>query len=286
MARLLAIGHVTWDLLGHREVLGGSVAYAASCAYKLGWQAAILTSAGSDFEPSRHLPGITVYSRPSPCTTRFKNIYDEDGSRRQLLLARAEDIFIDQLSDEWRDPDVLLICPVAGEISGAFARSFTADVVGATGQGWLRGFDSDGYVRRIEFLRSAECLEGVHTLFLSCEDLPDAEARAASFLKHAPIVIVTRGWRGLTLLMRDAVHTMPALPRNEVDPTGAGDVFAAAFLVGYHDTGDPLEAAAFGACAASCVVEGWGLSTIGDRAEVERRMALHKRWIEEGDWEE
>ena len=65
---------------------------------------------------------------------------------------------------------------------------------------------------------------------------------------------------------------MPALPRTEVDPTGAGDVFAAAFLVRYQETGDPLEAAAFGACAASCAVEGVGTSTLGDRAEVEQRL--------------
>jgi sugar/nucleoside kinase (ribokinase family) len=79
---------------------------------------------------------------------------------------------------------------------------------------------------------------------------------------------------------------VPALPRAEVDPTGAGDVFAAAFLVRYHETGDALEAAAFAACAASCVVEGIGASTLGDRAEVLRRTALRERLIEGGDSEE
>ena len=75
---------------------------------------------------------------------------------------------------------------------------------------------------------------------------------------------------GLTLLTRQATHEVPSLPRPEVDPTGAGDVFAAAFLVRYQETGDPLEAAAFAACAASCVVEGVGATTLGDRDEVLR----------------
>ena len=79
---------------------------------------------------------------------------------------------------------------------------------------------------------------------------------------------------------------MPSLPRPEKDPTGAGDVFAAAFLVRYQETGDPLEAAAFGACAASCAVEGIGTTTLGDRAEVERRLGLRQQMIEGGDWEE
>jgi len=101
-----------------------------------------------------------------------------------------------------------------------------------------------------------------------------------------PLVALTRGWRGLTLLTRDGVHDVPSLPRPEKDPTGAGDVFAAAFLVRYQESSDPLEAAAFAACAASCAVEGVGTTTLGDRAEVMRRMDLRTRMIEDGEWEE
>lgn len=101
-----------------------------------------------------------------------------------------------------------------------------------------------------------------------------------------PFVALTRGWEGLTLFTPTSVHQVPSLPRQELDPTGAGDVFAAAFLVGYHEAHDPLEAAAFGACAASCVVEGVGASTLGDREEILRRLALRQRLIEEGEWDE
>ena len=79
---------------------------------------------------------------------------------------------------------------------------------------------------------------------------------------------------------------MPSLPRQEVDPTGAGDVFAPAFLIRYHGEQDPAAAAAFAACAASCVVEGTGRSALGDRAEVERRLVMRERLIEEGEWDE
>ena len=81
-------------------------------------------------------------------------------------------------------------------------------------------------------------------LFLSQHDLPDADARARELLAVVPIVALTRGWRGVTLVTRDGVHDVPSLPRAEKDPTGAGDVFAAAFLVRYQETDDPLEAAA------------------------------------------
>ena len=90
----------------------------------------------------------------------------------------------------------------------------------------------------------------------------------------------------MTLLTRQGTHEVPSLPRPEVDPTGAGDVFAAAFLVRYQETGDPLEAAAFAACAASCAVEGIGTTTLGDRDEVSAGMARREHMIETGEWEE
>jgi sugar/nucleoside kinase (ribokinase family) len=141
-------------------------------------------------------------------------------------------------------------------------------------------------VTAAEWRDPAAALAGVHVLFLSEHDLPPSSAGPDALLQYVPIVAVTRGWRGVTILTRDARHDVPALPREEVDPTGAGDVFAAAFLVRYHETGDPIEAAAFASCAASCAVEGIGASTLGDRAEVAHRLELRERFIYEGEWDE
>ena len=286
MPRLLALGHVSRDRRACGDVLGGSVAYGALAARRLGWEAAILTSAGPDFEPERELPGIPVFLRRSSATTRFVNEYDEDGERHQVVTARADDVDLAALPDEWADPDVLLLGPLVGELAGVAATSLAAGCVGAIAQGYVRALDASGEVTAKEWARPERDLPGVHVLFLSERDLPDAEARARELLAHVPMVALTRGWRGLTLLTRQGVHEVPSLPRPEVDPTGAGDVFAAGFLVRYHETGDPLDAAAFGACAASCAVEGVGTATLGDRDEVLRRMALRERMIETGDWEE
>jgi ribokinase len=40
--------------------------------------------------------------------------------------------------------------------------------------------------------------------------------------------------------------------------TGAGDAYCGGFLVGLHQTGDPLEAALMGSVSASLVIEGTG----------------------------
>ena len=286
MPRLLALGHVSRDRRPGGDVLGGSVTYGALAARSLGWEAAILTSAGPDFEPERELPGLPVFVRRSPATTRFVNEYDEDGTRHQVVTARAGDVDLEALPASWHDPEVLLLGPIVGELSGVRAPALEAGCVGAIAQGYVRVIDTDGLVSAREWVRPDRDLPGVHVLFLSEHDLPDAEARARDLVSLVPIVALTRGWRGVTLLTRQGAHEIPSLPRPEVDPTGAGDVFAAGFLVRYQETGDPLEAAAFAACTASCVVEGVGTSTLGDRDEVLRRMALRERMIETGEWED
>ena len=286
MPRLLVVGHVTWDRRAGGDVLGGSVTYGASTARRLGWETAILTSAGPDFDPARDLPGVRVFRRAAPATTRFMNIYEPGGTRRQVVTARAVDIELVELPDEWRRPDALLLGPVAGEISGLPATAFEAGCVGAIAQGWLRDIGAEGRVSPRDWAAPSRDLAGVHVLFLSEHDLAGGAARAPDFLSLVPIVALTRGWRGLTLLTRSGSQDVPALPRAEVDPTGAGDVFAAAFIVRYQENGDPLAAAAFAACAASCAVEGVGTSTLGDRAEVERRLVQREAFLEDGEWDE
>ena len=286
MPRLLAIGHVTWDRLQGQTVLGGSVTYATQTARKLGWEAAALTSAGPDFDPARDLPGVTTFLARGDATTRFVNNYGEGGARTQVLSSRAGDVVLSLVPEEWRNPDVLLIGGVAAEIHGRAAEAFAAEVVGANAQGWVRAFGPGGEVTPCEWQRPDENLAGVHALFLSEHDIPGALRRSRDLLSFVPMIAVTSGWRGLSLVTRDGIEQVPGFPRTEVDPTGAGDVFAATFLMRYQETGNPSEAAVFACCAASCVVEGVAATTLGDRAEILRRVEARDRLVEDGEWEE
>jgi len=284
--RLLAVGHVSWDRRGQGDVLGGTVTYATLTARKLGWEVAVLTAAGPEFDPARDLPEVTVFRSFCSATTRFRNDYDADGTRHQVVLARADDVDLTPLPDEWRNPDALLLGPLVGELREFPVSAFDAGCVGAIAQGWLRAIDAQGRVTPREWERPSRDLAGVHVLFLSQHDLPGGGERAGDFLQQVPMVALTRGWNGVTMLSRQGAQEIPAYPRPEVDPTGAGDVFAAGFLVRYHETGDPTEAAVFAACTASCAVEGVGASSLGDRAEVERRIEARERMLEEGEWDE
>jgi sugar/nucleoside kinase (ribokinase family) len=144
----------------------------------------------------------------------------------------------------------------------------------------------DPETRRVRpggWLEPGADLAGVQVVFVSDADLGRDSSRARALLAHVPIVLLTLGRRGAELITRDGGRSIAVRPSQETDATGAGDVFAAAFLIGYAETGDAAEAAAFACCAAACAVEAPGTSGLADRAEVERRLALRRRWLQNGD---
>ena len=285
MPRLLSIGHVTIDKLSQGERAGGTVTYAAHAARRLGWSAGVVTSAAPDFDVAKELPGVEVFLGASPQTTRFRNEYVND-ERVQHLLACAAPVDASLTPAAWRAPEALLLGPLAGELAPRTAPLFQAGVVGACAQGWLRAIDPDtGAVSPTEWRNSADDLAGVQVVFLSESDIGGDVSRAEALLEQVSMVLLTDGWRGARLLTRDGVQSVPTRPSEEVDATGAGDVFAAAFLIGYAEARDPHEAAVFACCAAACCVEAAGVTGLGDRAEVEQRLVLREKWLEDGNWE-
>jgi sugar/nucleoside kinase (ribokinase family) len=65
-----------------------------------------------------------------------------------------------------------------------------------------------------------------------------------------------------------APEVFPGYPATEVDPTGAGDVFAAAFLLWLRRTGDPRAAGDFANRVAALAVEREGLDGVPARDEL------------------
>src|SRR5690606_24497023 len=72
-----------------------------------------------------------------------------------------------------------------------------------------------------------------------------------------PLVVFTHGERGCELIARGRTAArVGVFPTREVDPTGAGDAFAAGFLLALARGAEPVDAARLGAAAASIVIEG------------------------------
>lgn len=287
----LVIGHVTRDLLPDgRWRLGGTVTFAALTAQRLGMRAAIVTSGPPDvIEALQHLmPDIPIHAVPSPDATTFENIY-QGSIRSQYLRGRATPLTLDHIPASWRSAPVVLLAPLAQEVDPQLITAFPQSLVAATPQGWLRRWNGDGLVIPGALDAAVEAaLPSLHALILSREDLlpppgheilghyspAGADAQIATWARAIPIVAVTRSANGALLLCHGhEPATCPGYPAREVDPTGAGDVFAAAFLCHLHATGDPRAAAEFANRVAAISVEHIGASGIPTHSEVAARFS-------------
>lgn len=88
-----------------------------------------------------------------------------------------------------------------------------------------------------------------------------AEAAARWFAACGPrVVVLKQGSRGVLVYDRlaDRFYHAPPVPTRIGDVTGAGDAFCGGFLVGWLETGDPVQAARYGAVSASFVLEDFG----------------------------
>jgi len=285
----LAIGHVTRDAQPDGSFsLGGTVTFAAVTASRLGLTAAIVTCVDSQIltELPAHLPGIGLSVHPSPATTTFANQY-HDGFRIQYLRDRAESLNIEDVPGSWRSAPVVLLGPVAQELPLEFVTLFPrrpGAIIAATPQGWLRRWDFDGRVWPTPWAAAEQALPLLDVLILSHDDLlPIAagnRAEADAILSHwslkIPLLVATDGRHGATLFQHGASERFPAYPSTEVDPTGAGDVFAAAFLCHLYRHGDPREAVNFANCVASFSVERVGVEGIPTPEMVEARIGKSK----------
>lgn len=271
---LLAIGHVAKDLTqgGYRP--GGCVTYAAATCLGLGLRPAVVTSAGPDVDLATALGETPRRVVPADVTTTFRNLYSK-GKRRQFLLGRACDLGVEDVPPPWRRARGVLLGPVADEVDPALAKAFPGATVVACLQGWLRTWDDQGRVRPRRW-EGRDVLPFVHAAVVSEEDFEDA-ALEALWARMVPVLIVTMADRGARVHMGGRWHHVPAVPAVERDPTGAGDVFAAAYLVRYCETADPLKAARWAAAVASFAVEGPGTSSLPTRRQVEERLARRPR---------
>jgi 1D-myo-inositol 3-kinase len=264
----LVIGHITKDLLDDGFTVGGTVTYSGLTAKNLGRRVGVVTSASPNFDFKEALPGIEVVNVPSSVTTTFQNIY-LDGTRQQFVKAVAGRITAEAIPLQWHHSPIVQLGPLVQELDEEMIHLFKSSLIGVTPQGWMRQWDDEGRVSPMVWAAPERVLPFARVLVLSEEDVGGDTALIQEYVKLTEIVVVTAGWKGSTVYHRGQKRYFPAPEVIEVDPTGAGDVYAAAYLVRLEDTGDPWEAAHFAHCVASFSVEKPSVTGIPSRQQVE-----------------
>ena len=276
--RLLVVGHLTEDLTPDGPRLGGAAAFAGLLAHRFGVPTAILTAVDAAFPYLDALTGIPLDRVHSPDRTRFRNRYRADGSREQSILSRAATIpesEIHRTVTGLPPGSAVLYVPVADEFGGGGPlprpRGRGA-LAGAAPQGLVRRWDAAGQVSTLWSARALGRLPGLDFLSLSETEFPEGAELPV------PLVAVTRGRHG-AVLRRSGCPTVevPANPGAAVDPTGAGDVFAAALFIGLWNGTPAEDAARLAAAAAAISVESPGTEGIPTLAETNARLGPPER---------
>lgn len=266
----LIIGHITRDLTPAGPQMGGTAAYAGLTAQALGLRVGIVTSWGAEL-PLGNLKSVPIINYPSDHSTTFENIYTKTG-RIQIVHTIAPRLDFHMIPEPWRQASIVHLGPVAQEVEPGLVRRFPSSLVGITPQGWMRAWDESGQVNASEWPEASFILQSAGTAVLSIEDVLNDENRIEEMASAAHILVVTEGAAGARVYWNGDVRRFRPPPEIEIDATGAGDIFAAAFFIRLYYTRDPWESARFANQIAANSVTRRGLEGIPTPEEIQEYL--------------
>ena len=287
----LAIGHVTHDTYDSQIVAGGCAFYGARCWRALGAEVTLVTAVGEDFACDAALEGLAVTRTVGGATTAFCNTYPPGQPRVQWVSSQAPRLRPSAAASHAEPlPDVTFLAPVFGELDlSEWCARRLGRVCGLGLQGLLKRAspekrDERGRhaVVRATYPIEPALFKDIDCVFLSEEDVAcfGHPGLVDELRRASRRVSLTRGERGALLFDRDRTLEVGVAPAAAIDPTGAGDTYAAALLLGLADGGSVEDSARLAAAAAAVVVGGRGgdrLDAVGQARELMRQVEV--RWI-------
>lgn len=269
----LIAGHLTCDLIETRRQPGGSVLYGSKTAEKMGYASALWTCAQRDFPPPELFQGMEVKLSATDRISTFHHQWLRESGRRRLRLDElAAPLRADTLPETWRKSRRVMIAPIWDEIGPESLGWFETEFVGLTPQGWFRQRTHEGEV----FFTSSRwntLPRKAKLIVVSVDDI-EQDPQAWEWIKaSAEVAVKTMGKRGHLLATDEGEKILlPPHVSQEVDPTGAGDVFASSMLIALSEGLTPEDAACFASVAASFVVEKPGIEGLPNREEMMARL--------------
>jgi 1D-myo-inositol 3-kinase len=217
---------------------GGTALYAARTYAAFGIDVRLVTRlAPADRAPiAAQLPSAELIAQESTVTTTFENSYGRDDERTQRVSAVAEPV--EHRSEYFSDIDWLHLGPLhPSDLADAWLTQHAGKPVGLDLQGFTRRIADGRVIAEID-ARIVELLPRLQWLKASRNEWQPLLAHLHLAEPSRPTrgaveSLVTDGAAGGDLLRGEAhdLHWVAAPPIEHCDPTGAGDVFFAAYLV-------------------------------------------------------
>lgn len=267
----LLVGHLTVDITSEGPRLGGTAAYAGLTAQKLGLRVGIVTSWGGEL-PLGPLASIPIINLPAEQSTTFENIATPEG-RIQIIHQVAHRLDLNLIPDLWLNAPIVHLAPVAQEVEPTLVRHFPSALIGVTPQGWLRSWGKEGRVMVTEWPEANFVLRQSGAAVISAEDVGHDETRIEELATSCRVLAVTEHAEGVRVYWNGDVRRFRPPEVSEIDSTGAGDIFAAAFFCRLFATRDPWEAARFATQLSAISVTRPGLDGIPTQEEIQDCLA-------------
>lgn len=287
---LLVVGAAVRDLdpsgpAGWR--LGGGVCYGALTAARLGLRVRALIGVDPEAATSPELEllgkaGVELELVRLARGPVMENL-EQPGGRLQFVQQASDPLPVAAVSSALAGSRAVLLAPVAGELGPAWADRFPAALVGLAWQGLLRRLEAGRAIERLP-LRPHPLIARADLAVVSREDALAGGSELRELLsRDGQRLVVTHAVRGGLHLERGGEtlrgRLVPSLPgRNELAPTGAGDVFLAAWLAATlclaRQAGavERWRALAVASCAAGLSVEAAGLASVPSLAALAREL--------------
>jgi sugar/nucleoside kinase (ribokinase family) len=293
MKKILAFGNPVYDLIStpdlirSERILSGCSTNACLAASKMGEYAKLIGTVGPDFiarlRNDLQSWGIDYHLFQAEETGGFELLYDDRGDRELSILGIADNIPV--YTDGLDDADFILFGPILGEITIEMAyhikKSCSDTPILLDPQGLLRQVrdNSITHVLTNEYKEIAGLSTIVKANELETRIITSTNPRrnpdeAVKLLYDCgcKIAIVTLAEAGSVIYDGNSIYHIPPYTTNAIDPTGAGDTYAAGFMIRYLEVPDDLySVGCFASSVASVMVENSGPAFPLTRTEAECR---------------
>jgi adenosine kinase len=256
------------------EVSGGSAANTIVGAASLGARAGFVGKVNDDklgrhFAHDIRAAGVafeTKAAHAGPSTGRCYIMVTPDGERTMnTFLGAAQNLMPDDITDDligssaitylegylWDPPHAKEAFRKAAEFAHKASRKVALTLSDAFCVGRYRA-------EFLELIRTGtvDIVFANEAELKSLYETTDFAAAAGQLGKDARLAVVTRSEKGCVVIEKQTVEAVPAHPiESVIDATGAGDLFAAGFLVGHSQGQDNKTAARLGALSAAEVIQ-------------------------------
>ena len=264
----LVVGHLSCDLTPEGPKLGGTASYSALTAAALGLRVGIVSKWGGEV-PLNPLSGVQLTITKTEHSTTFENVQTPTG-RVQYIHFVAPDFAPAEIPEIWARTPIVHIGPIAGEGKRLIEENVFSSFLGLTPQGWLRKWDGDHKVLACRWPEGEKALKNADAAVISLEDVGGDDEVIETMATSCPVLAVTEGANGARLYWNGDRRKFRAPEQMEVDSTGAGDIFAAAFFWRLYTTRNPWAATEFATHLASYSVGRSGLGGIPTKEEIQR----------------